>query len=267
MEVVALQQTQTITMLIGLIVLYILESMQPFFSFYRERNRSRHAVRNLVLGAFNAGVVALVFVGLWFAAATWAEQQGFGLMNWLGSNFNIPGWARMIAAMLLFDLWTYLWHRMNHVVPFFWRFHRVHHSDRTMDVTTAGRFHIGEIALSSLLRIPLILLLGLRLEELLIYETAMFAIVQFHHANIALPEPVDRFLRIFIVTPAMHKVHHSDWQPETDSNFSSMLSIWDRLGRSFRLRKELSEIQFGLEEIQGDAEETIPGMLKTPFGD
>ncbi len=136
-----------------------------------------------------------------------------------------------------------------------------------MDVTTAGRFHIGEIALSSLLRIPLIILLGLRLHELLIYETVMFAVVQFHHANIVLPEPVDRFLRIFIVTPAMHKVHHSDWQPETDSNFSSMLSIWDRLGRSFLTRKDLSEIQFGLEEIQGDAEETIPGMLKTPFSD
>ncbi len=119
MEILELQQTQTIAMVIGLVVLYVLESVHPFFSFYRERNRSKHALRNLVLGGFNAGIVGLVFVGLWFAAASWAEQEHFGLMNWLEDAVNIPGWLRFIGAVLLLDLWTYLWHRINHVVPFF----------------------------------------------------------------------------------------------------------------------------------------------------
>lgn len=267
MDITELQQIQTIAMLAGLFVLYALESARPFFEFFKARQRERtgHALRNLLLGALNAGMIALVFVGLWFGASTWAEQRDFGLLNWLSVTFDIPWWTHAIGAIVLLDAWMYVWHRINHMIPFLWRFHRVHHSDRKMDVTTAGRFHIGEIAFSSLLRIPLILLLGLQLSELLMYETAMFAVVQFHHANIALPERIDRFLRALIVTPAMHKVHHSDWQPETDSNYSSLFSVWDRIGRSFRLRKELSAIQFGLEEIEGPEESTIPGMLRTPF--
>ena len=256
-------------MLAGLVVLYVLESIHPFFEFFKSRPRERtaHAFRNLLLGAMNAGIVALVFIGLWFAASTWAQERPFGVLNWLDLAFETPWWVRGLGAVLLLDAWMYLWHRINHRIPFLWRFHRVHHSDRKMDVTTAGRFHFGEIVLSSLLRIPLIIVLGLSLGELLVYETFMFAVVQFHHANIVVPVRVDRFLRAIIVTPAMHKVHHSDWQPETDSNYSSLFSIWDRIGRSFRLREELSAIQFGLEQIAGEKENTIAGMLRTPFSE
>ena len=135
----------------------------------------------------------------------------------------------------------YAWHRINHRVPFLWRFHRVHHSDAQMDVTTASRFHTGEIALSSLLRIPLILALGVTAWQLVLYETMMFGVVQFHYANIALPPRAESVVSRVIVTPTMHKVHHSRWQPETDSNYSAMLSVWDRLFGSFRRRNVLCE--------------------------
>ena len=198
---------------------------------------------------------------LWLWSAGWAETHHFGLLNWLPSS----GWTRLILAVVLFDAWMYWWHRMNHHAQFFWRFHRTHHSDPKMDVTTAHRFHFGEIFFSSLFRVPIILLLGMRLEELVIYETAMFVIVQLHHANVGLPDKMDQLLRILIVTPAVHKVHHSRLQLETDSNYSSLFSIWDRLFRTLRLRADPRTIQFGLAAFDQPEQQTLAGLLETPM--
>jgi sterol desaturase/sphingolipid hydroxylase (fatty acid hydroxylase superfamily) len=159
----------------------------------------------------------------------------------------------------------YWWHRLNHRIPFLWRFHRMHHSDPRMDVTTANRFHIGEIALSSILRLPVIALLGLQLWELALYELAMFSVVQLHHANVALPGWLDRALRWIIVTPFMHKVHHSRWRPETDSNYSSLFSFWDRLFRTFRLRDDPRTLRLGLDEFDSPKDHTLVGLLATPI--
>lgn len=244
-----------------LVVLLAWESLSGFFHFMKSRERLKHGFLNVLMGGINALVTGVAFVGLWWWVARWAESQQFGLLHWV----PLPTPLRFLVAFLAFDLWMYLWHRLNHRVPFFWRFHRVHHSDPTMDVTTSNRFHFGEIILSSLLRIPVIALLGLQMHEIAIYEVMMFTIVQFHHANIALPEKVDRFLRLFIVTPFMHKVHHSRWQPETDSNYASFLSIWDRLFRSFRLNSDPASIRFGLEDFNAPAHQSIGGMMGTPW--
>jgi sterol desaturase/sphingolipid hydroxylase (fatty acid hydroxylase superfamily) len=134
-----------------------------------------------------------------------------------------------------------------------------------MDVTTANRFHIGEIFFSSLFRIPLIALLGIYLWELVLYETLMFAVVQFHHTNIDISENVDRMLRAVIVSPNMHRVHHSRWQPETDSNYSSLFSFWDRLARTFRYNPHPENIELGLDEFDREDDQTVGGMLKTPI--
>lgn len=245
------------------------ETAHPFFDlFFRSRReRSIHVVRNLIIGGINSALIAIVFVGAWIMAAAWAEKHGFGVLNWLGSEAGLPGWGHALGAVILLDAWTYLWHRLNHVVPFFWRFHRVHHSDAKMDVTTASRFHVGEIFFSSLLRIPLIVVFGVYVWELLLYETMMFAVVQFHHANIALPPMVDRALRLVIVTPGMHKVHHSRWRPETDSNYSAFLSIWDRLFRSFRVREDLDAIRLGLDEFDTEADASFKGVMKMPLAE
>lgn len=141
------------------------ETGTPFFAYFAGAvgERTRHGLKNLALGVLNASVTGLLFVALWWSTAAWAERQHFGLLRWAG----LPSWARFAAALLLFDAWMYFWHRLNHGVPFLWRFHRTHHSDPRMDVTTANRFHLGEILFSSILRVPVIALLGLRLWELM----------------------------------------------------------------------------------------------------
>ncbi|MHB8521637.1 MAG: sterol desaturase family protein [Limisphaerales bacterium] len=183
------------------------------------------------------------------------------MLHWL----ELPAAARLAIGLLLFDAWMYGWHRLNHRLRFLWRFHRTHHSDPRMDVTTAHRFHLGEIIFSSSLRIPVLALLGLSLAELAVYETVQFMVVQWHHANIALPPRLDRWLRLFVVTPAMHKVHHSRWGPETDSNYSSLLSIWDRIFRTFRLRADPRSIVFGLDHFDDPEQQTLAGLFKTPL--
>jgi len=254
-------------MLAGLFILFIWESLHPFYEHFRGslKHRGQHAFRNLAMGALNSALVGLLFVGMWFAASVWADEFRFGVLHWLQDGLGLPGWAHAAGAVLLFDFWSYIWHRMNHEIPFFWRFHRVHHSDPNMDVTTASRFHIGEIFFSSLFRIPLIALLGIYLWELVLYETLMFAVVQFHHSDIGIPDAVDRALRAVIVSPNMHRVHHSRWQPETDSNYSSLLSVWDRLARTFRLNPNPKNIRLGLDEFDREEDQTLGGMLKTPI--
>jgi sterol desaturase/sphingolipid hydroxylase (fatty acid hydroxylase superfamily) len=254
---------RTVATLLMLGLLLTWESIAPFIvQFVRPaRNRTRHGLRNLALGGLNAALNGFVCVGLWLAVTHWAAKHDFGLFHWM----PLPTWAHVASAFVLLDLWMYGWHRMNHRIGFFWRFHRVHHSDPAMDVTTASRFHIGEILLSCAARVPVIALLGVGLSDLVLYETVMFAVVQLHHANIRLPDRVERVLRLVIVTPYMHKVHHSDWQPETDSNYSSLFSFWDRLFRSFRLRDDPRTLRFGLKEFADATDQTIAGLLKTPL--
>jgi len=250
--------------ILTLLLLLIWEGYAPFFPFFRHRikKRAHHALRNFLLTIMNAIMISLLFIGSWAMASDYAAGHQYGLLNQL----SLPNWQEALIAVLLFDAWTYWWHRFNHVIPFFWRFHRVHHSDPKMDVTTSNRFHIGEICLSSIIRIPLIMLFGAELWHIALYEALMFPVVQFHHANIGLPPKLDRFLRIFIVTPHMHKVHHSRYHKETNSNYTSMLSIWDRVFGSFRLSKDPSTIQFGLKHFDDDNKQSVLGMLATPAG-
>jgi sterol desaturase/sphingolipid hydroxylase (fatty acid hydroxylase superfamily) len=262
-----LQETQILILVTVLFLLFLWESVQPFYAYFSRsfKDRGRHAFRNLVVGALNAMLVGVIFVGLWLGASVWAEENRFGLMHWLQDLMSLPYWVHALGAVLLLDAWTYAWHRMNHEIPLFWRFHRVYHSDNKMDVTTASRFHLGEIFFSSLFRIPLIILFGVYFWELVFYEIVMFAIVQFHHANVGLPEKYDRILRAVIVTPNMHRVHHSRWQPETDSNYSSLFSFWDRLAKTFRLNSAPETIRPGLNRFDHDDDQTVKGMLRTPL--
>jgi sterol desaturase/sphingolipid hydroxylase (fatty acid hydroxylase superfamily) len=135
-----------------------------------------------------------------------------------------------------------------------------------MDVTTATRFHVGEHVGSSLLRLALIPLLGFEVWDLIVYDTLVIAITQFHHADISLGR-FDYWLRLFIVTPDMHKVHHSNWRPETDSNYSTVFSVWDGLFGSLRMRSDRKSLVFGLGEFTDPDWQTCWGMMKTPFID
>jgi sterol desaturase/sphingolipid hydroxylase (fatty acid hydroxylase superfamily) len=236
------------------------ETWRPFFGF--GKGRSRHAAHNLAIAVFNTVVLGLVFASLTMSVVGWTESNQFGLLNALG----ISGPPRFLLALLLLDGWMYVWHRANHAVPVLWRFHRMHHSDRHMDVTTATRFHLGEHLGSAVLRLGLIPLAGFDVWNLVVYDTLVIAITQFHHADVSLGR-WDGWLRLCLVTPSMHKVHHSDWRPETDSNYSTVLSVWDRLLGSFRMRSELQTLVFGLNEFSERGWQSWWGMLKTPFVD
>jgi len=206
-------------------------------------------------------MISLIFVGLWVWAAEFSANKGFGLLQ----ICSFPAWLETCFSILIFDFAMYWWHRFSHKVPFLWRFHRVHHSDKQMDVSTAFRFHAGELFLSSFVRVGLILALGCPLWHVALYEGLMFPVVQFHHSNIALSARWERILGLFIVTPQIHKIHHSrDW-PETDSNFTSFLSIWDKIFKSSRSRPDPDNIEFGLKEFDCDSYQTLKGLLKTPL--
>lgn len=234
------------------------ETWQPFFG--QREGRLKHAARNLAVALFNTVVLAVAFGTLTVFVAEWSAEKQVGLLNVL----SLADPIRFGLALVLLDGWMYVWHRANHGIPWLWRFHRMHHSDRNMDVTTATRFHLGEQVLSSALRLGLIPLLGIEVWNLVVYDALVLAVIMFHHADISVGR-CDPWLRWLIVTPDMHKVHHSDWQPETDSNYSTVLSMWDRLARSFRMRSDPKTIVFGLEEFTDRSWQTWWGMWKTPF--
>ena len=233
------------------------ETWRPFFG-HRER-RWRHAGHNLVIALLNTVILGLLFGALTLLVAEWTSANGLGLLNAVG--LSDP--ARFAAALVLLDGWMYVWHRVNHAVPLLWRFHRMHHSDPHMDVTTATRFHLGEHIGSAVLRLVLIPVIGFEVWHLVVYDTLVIAVIMFHHADVSLGR-WDRWFRLVVVTPDMHKVHHSDWRPETDSNYSTVLSVWDRLAGSFRMRSDPRTIEFGLKEFSDPGWQTVAGMMLTP---
>ena len=243
----------------ALAILWLVEGVLPMFE--GRGRRAGHGVRNVALGVGNAAVAAAIFAAATLVVTEGARERGFGLLHLI----DPPGAVRLALAVLLFDAWQYLWHRLNHRVRFLWRFHQVHHSDAELDATSGLRFHTGEIVLSSTVRLAVLPLLGLTVAEVLVYEAILLPIILFHHSNVRLPEAVDRGLRWLIVTPWMHWVHHSDYQPETDSNYSSIFSFWDRAFGSFRLRPDPREIRLGLEDLDGAEWGTLRGMLLMPF--
>lgn len=163
-------------------------------------------------------------------AALDAQAQGWGLLN----RVEWPAWVKVVLAILILDFAIWAQHWVTHQVPLFWRFHRVHHADRDMDVTTGFRFHPVEILASMGLKIGLVYLLGPSALTVLLFEILLSGAALFSHANLALPAPLDRALRLVLVTPDMHRVHHSIHRDEHDSNYGFALSIWDRMFRTYR---------------------------------
>lgn len=226
----------------------------------KQAHRWTHAGRNLALALANTAVLAFTVGIATVVVAQWAASRGYGLL----ALSNLDPLPRTVAALLMLDAWMYCWHRANHVLPVLWRFHRMHHSDPAMDVTTATRFHLGEHLGSAVLRIALIPLAGWEVWHLVMYDTLVIAFTQFHHANISLGK-WDRPLRLLIVTPDMHKMHHSDHQPETDSNYSTILSVWDRIAGTFTMRKNIRTLVFGLRDFKDPEWQQWRGLWKTPF--
>ncbi len=253
-----LSQNRTPLAALVLIVLWSVESVAPMFA--GRTRRGSHYVHNLGLAAFNS-VIASGFALALVSVTEWAHRHSFGLLNLVA----LPGKWPVVAAILGIDCWQYWWHRFNHQVPLLWRFHAAHHSDADLDASSGVRFHTGELCFSFLARMMVLPLLGITLPQLLLYESLSLPVILFHHSNIRISGRADRCLRWLIATPWMHWVHHSRQQPETDSNYSSFLSIWDRLFGSFLLRQRPSEILLGLDHYTEPEWRQLPGILLSPF--
>jgi sterol desaturase/sphingolipid hydroxylase (fatty acid hydroxylase superfamily) len=198
------------------------------------------------------------------AAAFFAKERGLGLLN----QVDWPYWLKLAIALLVLDLAIWFQHLASHKVPIFWRLHQVHHADRDIDVTTAVRFHPVEIALSMLWKIAVVVPLGASPFAVFLFEVVLNACALFNHANIALPGSLDRILRIFVVTPDMHRVHHSMLHKEHDRNYGFNLSLWDRLFGTYLAEPEAGQqgMTIGLPPYQSEAPTRFGWSLSLPFG-
>jgi sterol desaturase/sphingolipid hydroxylase (fatty acid hydroxylase superfamily) len=255
---VILEHWQALAAMAGFLFFWCWESLAPFFA---QRSRVRHAARNLALAGINALVIVLFFAGATVAVSELSLANSIGLLHHSGLGQPL----HLVFGFLILDAFTYWWHRANHRLPLLWRFHRMHHSDPNMDVSTATRFHLGEIAISSTLRLPLIALVGISIPAILLYDFVLLLATQFHHANLGLPSKLDQLLRYAIVSPNMHKVHHSSQRVETDSNYASILSVWDRVFGTYRERRDYHGIHYGLPGFEEERMQSVAGLLSTPF--
>ncbi len=256
-------ETKAVAAAAVLAVLWIGESCFPFYAGFigKFKERLRHDAKNLAFGLVNAALFLLLFSAALAAVSTWTAGRGFGLVHLVAW----PPGVEILLLFVLFDIWMYVWHRANHAVNFLWRFHRMHHSDPNMNTSTALRFHPGEMLLSASARLAVLPLLGMTLWNLALYEAIMLPVIFFHHSNLRLPRRLDRGLLAVVVTPAMHRVHHSRRRPETNSNYGSVFPYWDVLARSFRLRKDAHTIDLGLDGTDSQAWQSAAGMLQTPL--
>jgi sterol desaturase/sphingolipid hydroxylase (fatty acid hydroxylase superfamily) len=216
---------------------------------------------NLSLVIIDTLILRVAFPVLAFDLALRLEQDGGGIMA------ALPHWAAVPAGIVLLDCFIYWQHRLLHVIPLLWRMHRVHHADTGFDVTTAVRFHPIEIALSMAIKLGLIALFGIPALAVLLFEILLSAGSLFTHANIRLPDTFERRLRWLLVTPEMHRIHHSVHNDETNSNFSFHLSVWDRLFGSYRdqPRDGQTTMQIGLHEFRGQRDQTLLALIVNPL--
>lgn len=216
----------------------------------------------IVIDTLALRLLAIALPLLAVGAAMDASNSGLGLFNKL--NWN--PWTEGVLVILIFDFAIWFQHLITHKIPVLWRLHRVHHADRDMDVTTAIRFHPVEIALSMLLKIGLVYLLGPAAWAIVAFEVVLNGTAMFNHANIALPQKIDAVIRKVLVTPDMHRVHHSSIRAEHDSNYGFSLSIWDRLFRTYIAQPAAGhdDMEIGL-EWQDDRPAKLGWNLLLPF--
>lgn len=218
---------------------------------------------NLGMAALNALTVRLLAPGAVIGVALWADETGFGLFNLLPA----PDWLAVVGSVLLLDLTIYAQHVAFHRVAPLWRLHRMHHADTEIDVTTGARFHPVEILLSVAIKAAAVVLLGAPAGAVLLFEVLLNATSMFNHANLALPPALDRWLRRLLVTPDMHRVHHSWHRDETDSNYGFNLPWWDRLFGTYRPqpRDGHTGMTIGLADFRSSGDQRLDRLLLQPL--
>ena len=240
-------------------IFFCLESWRPLRR--RRESRLRRTVRNFAVAGLGLATIELLQIPILLPVSRWTMQNGVGLLNLL----SVTGWIRVVASILLLDYTLWFWHRINHQVGFFWRFHSVHHVDLDMDASTALRFHFGELGFSVFFRALQIIVVGADPASVAIWQVLLFVSILFHHSNTRVPLRLERVLVRLIVTPRMHGIHHSDYRNETDSNWSSLLSVWDYLHGTILLDVSQESIEIGVAAYQDPAGVTLAKILTMPF--
>lgn len=231
----------------------------------RTMRKSIRWFSNLALASINAIALPLLMPIVALGMAELAQQRGWGLFN----AFEAPYFVAFLIAFVAFDFVIYLQHRVFHAIPILWRLHRVHHSDVDLDVSSAVRFHVLEIFLSMMVKLATVAVLGPPVLAVLAFEIYLNSASMFHHANIRLPKRLDAGLRWFIVTPDMHRVHHSVVRTETDSNFSFALPWWDYLLGTYTAQPAAGheDMTVGLEAFRDEKDQRLRRLLAQPFSD
>ncbi len=221
--------------------------------------RGRQIACNLLLATISTLFLRVLFFLSAIAVAYWCNQHQWGLFYWL----DLPAWLTFIAAFLILDAAVYWQHRVMHTTALLWRLHQVHHSDLGVDVSTGVRFHPVEIAISQLWKMLVVFFLGAPVSALMFFELALSLCSLFIHTRVVLPWRFESVLARFLVTPAMHRVHHNRDLPDTDTNYSTVLSLWDRIFGSYRAPNKGEQITFGLHSYPQRL--SVINLLLLPF--
>src|SRR5438309_11046989 len=236
--------------------------LQWRFPLRRQHFRMLHRlVRNFVLAIPGFAIVRLAMLPIPIAVAMSAKQEHVGLLNWL----SVPLSIAIIATFLLMDYAYWWWHWANHMIPLFWRFHNVHHTDLDLDVSTAARFHFGEMVFSIGFLALAVVAFGIPPIMLLVFFLCLEVATLFHHSNWRLPIKIERILNMIVLTPRMHGIHHSIVQRETNSNWGTIFCWWDKLHRTLRRDIPQNEITIGVAAYRDEKELTLGQLLVLPF--
>ena len=258
MQVLLTDQVRLIILIALCGLLWAMESLIPLYRF--QSSRVRHAMPNLALTL----ILVITNLSLSFSSAFLADfsvRNGIGLFPFLG----LPSWAQIFFGVLALDLFAYFAHVLLHKTWLCWQFHRVHHSENKVDVTTAFRQHPGETVWRILWQLAAIGVFGIPLWVVVVYLIVSGLNAELEHANVRVNLGVDRLLRLLVVTPNMHKVHHSRNQIETDSNYSNIFSLWDRLFDTYTSATDFHKLSYGLDGFDVTERQTLIGLMKMPF--
>lgn len=243
----------------GLGLFLALETIRPYRG--STQPKASRWLTNLATAGFNSIILNLASGGLLAFVFAHIADNRIGLLNVL----SLPIWLKILTTVVLLDLFTYVWHLLNHEVPLLWRFHRVHHADLNMDVSTATRFHLGELVLSTILRLGLFYLIGADPLGVLVYEIAMGLATQFHHSSLRIPGWLDRAWLILFVPPSLHRIHHSVKIRERDTNYGAVFSLWDRFLGTLKTDVDQDGIVIGVGGHRNPARLNFLGLLGLPF--
>jgi sterol desaturase/sphingolipid hydroxylase (fatty acid hydroxylase superfamily) len=241
-------------------IMAIWETMKPIMTL--SISKKQRWMNNFGLVALNVIILRILFPTAAVGAAIYATEHSWGLFN----NMTLSSWITVIISLIIMDMLIYFQHRIFHKIPILWRLHLVHHADLDYDLSTGLRFHPIEIILSMLIKFAIILILGIPIIAVILFEIILNSVAIFNHSNISFPKKLDRILRWFIVTPDMHRVHHSVEIDETNSNFGFNLPWWDRIFKSYRQQTRATNITIGLPEYRKPQQVYgIIQMLRLPF--